>query len=72
MLAAPERLPFFLELMLEEFCQFFPARPAEEERYIIATFSHAQSDAIMTHIVLAHVTLLAPVVLPVCETSIWL
>ena len=36
----------FLELMLEVFCQFFPARPGEEERYIISTFSHAQSDAI--------------------------
>ena len=35
-----------LELMLEVFCQFFPARPGEEERYIISTFSHAQSDAI--------------------------
>ena len=35
-----------LELMLEVFCHFFPARPGEEERYMIATFSHAQSDAI--------------------------
>lgn len=35
-----------LELFLEVFCQFFPARPGEEERYIISTFSHAQSDAI--------------------------
>ena len=34
-----------LELMLEVFCHFFPARAGEEERYIIATFSHAQSDA---------------------------
>ena len=34
-----------LELMLEVFCHFFPARPGEEERYIISTFSHAQSDA---------------------------
>ena len=35
-----------LELMLDVFCRFFPARPGEEERYMIATFSHAQSDAI--------------------------
>ena len=35
-----------LELMLDVFCHFFPARPGEEERYMIATFSHAQSDAI--------------------------
>ena len=35
-----------LELMLDVFRRFFPARPGEEERYMIATFSHAQSDAI--------------------------
>ena len=35
-----------LELMLDVFCRFFPARPGEEERYMISTFSHAQSDAI--------------------------
>ena len=35
-----------LELMLDVFCRFFPARPGEEERCMIATFSHAQSDAI--------------------------
>ena len=35
-----------LELMLDVFCRFFPARPGEEERYMIATFSHAQSDVI--------------------------
>ena len=35
-----------LDLMLDVFCRFFPARPGEEERYMIATFSHAQSDAI--------------------------
>ena len=35
-----------LELMLDVFCRFFPARRGEEERYMIATFSHAQSDAI--------------------------
>ena len=35
-----------LELMLDVFCRFFPARPGEEERYMIATFSHTQSDAI--------------------------
>ena len=35
-----------LELMLDVFCRFFPARPGEEERYMIATFSHPQSDAI--------------------------
>ena len=35
-----------LELMLDVFCHFFPARPGEEERYMIATISHAQSDAI--------------------------
>ena len=28
------------------FCHFFPARPGEEERYMISTFSHSQSDAI--------------------------
>ena len=35
-----------LEFMLDVFCHFFPARPGEEERYIISTFSHSQSDAI--------------------------
>ena len=35
-----------LDLMLDVFCHFFPARPGEEERYMISTFSHAQSDAI--------------------------
>ena len=35
-----------LELMLDVFCHFFPARPGEEERYMISTFSHSQSDAI--------------------------
>ena len=35
-----------LELMLDLFCRFFPARPGEEERHMIATFSHAQSDII--------------------------
>ena len=34
-----------LELMLDIFCHFFPARPGEEERYMISTFSHSQSDA---------------------------
>ena len=28
------------------FLSFFPARPGEEERYMISTFSHSQSDAI--------------------------
>ena len=35
-----------LELMLDVFCHFFPARPGEEERYMISTFSDSQSDAI--------------------------
>ena len=35
-----------LELMLDVFCHFFPAKPGEEERYMISTFSHSQSDAI--------------------------
>ena len=35
-----------LELMLDVFCNFFLARPGEEERYMISTFSHSQSDAI--------------------------
>eukprot|EP00434_Breviolum_minutum_P044428 symbB.v1.2.039681.t1/scaffold6721.1/size16014/3 len=35
-----------LELMLDVFCHFFPARPGEEERYMISTFSHSQPDAI--------------------------
>ena len=52
-----------LELMLDVFCRFFPARPGEEERYMIATFSHAQSDAFpMMSIAREHVILLARIV----------
>ena len=28
-----------LELMLDVFCHFFPAKPGEEERYMISTFT---------------------------------
>ena len=45
-LAITGKTTIILELMLDVFCRFFPARPGEEERYMIATFSHAQSDAI--------------------------
>ena len=34
-----------LQLMLSVFCHYFPAMDGEE-RYLITTFSHAQSDAI--------------------------
>ena len=45
-LAITGKTTIILELMLDVFCRFFPARPGEEERYMTATFSHAQSDAI--------------------------
>ena len=49
------RPTIILELMLDVFCRFFPARPGEEERYMIATFSHAQSDAISNDVYRARI-----------------